>query len=100
MSAVEAFAAQRYALRLYICGMTPRSSRALETVRSLCERELQGRYELQVIDIYEQPQLAAADQIIAVPTLVRRSPAPLRRFIGDLSDASGLRRCLGLAEEP
>ncbi|MET0508360.1 MAG: circadian clock KaiB family protein [Burkholderiaceae bacterium] len=79
-----------YVLRLYVCGMTPRSTRALAEVKQLCEEQLQGRYELDVVDIYQHPQLAADEQIIAVPTLVRRLPEPLRRVIGDLSDRDRL----------
>ncbi len=77
---------ERYVLRLYITGMTPQSTRALTTIKAICEEHLQGRYELQVIDIYQQPTLAQGDQIIATPTLIRQLPPPLRRFIGDLSD--------------
>ncbi|HET6629517.1 MAG TPA: circadian clock KaiB family protein [Woeseiaceae bacterium] len=75
-----------YVLRLYVTGMTPRSSRAIATIKSICEEHLEGRYDLEVIDIYQHPTLARDEQIIATPTLVKRLPAPLRRFIGDLSD--------------
>lgn len=75
-----------YVLRLYVTGMTPRSSRAIATIKSICEEHLEGRYDLEVIDIYQCPQLARDEQIIATPTLVKKLPAPLRRFIGDLSD--------------
>ena len=78
--------AERYVLRLYVTGMTPRSSRAIENVRRICDEHLRGRYELEVIDIYQQPVLAKGDQIIAAPTLIKRLPAPLRRLIGDMSD--------------
>jgi circadian clock protein KaiB len=77
--------AQSYLLRLYITGTTPASTRALQTVRSVCEEHLQGRYELEVFDIYQMPALAKNHQIIATPTLVKVLPSPLRRFIGDLS---------------
>jgi circadian clock protein KaiB len=73
-------------LRLYVTGMTPRSARAIANIKEICEQHLQGRYDLQVIDIYQQPDLAAGDQIIAVPTLIKKLPPPLRRIIGDLSD--------------
>jgi circadian clock protein KaiB len=75
----------RYVLRLYVTGMTPRSTRAVENVRTICEEHLQGRYDLEVIDIYQQPALAKGEQIIAAPTLIKRLPLPLRRVIGDLS---------------
>ena len=76
---------ERYVLRLYIVGMTPKSTRALENVRSICEEYLQGRYELEVIDVYQQPALAKGEQIIAAPTLIKKLPLPLRRVIGDMS---------------
>ena len=75
-----------FVLRLYVTGVTRRSARAIETVKTLCEQYLKERYELEVVDLYQQPERAAADQIIAVPTLVKRLPPPLRRLIGDLSD--------------
>jgi circadian clock protein KaiB len=71
---------------LYVAGMTPRSARALANIKEICEEHLKGIYALQVIDIYQQPVLAQGDQIIAVPTLLKRLPLPLRRLIGDLSD--------------
>jgi circadian clock protein KaiB len=77
--------AERYVLRLYVTGMTPRSTRAVENVRTICEEHLHGRYDLEVVDIYQQPTLAKGEQIIAAPTLVKKLPLPLRRVIGDLS---------------
>ena len=76
----------RYVLRLYVTGMTPRSARAIANVKEICEEHLKGRYNLQVIDIYQQPMLTKGEQIIAVPTLIKKRPLPLRRIIGDLSD--------------
>jgi circadian clock protein KaiB len=76
---------EHYVLRLYVTGMTPRSSEAFATIKSICEEHLQGRYELEVIDIYKHPSLARDEQIVAVPTLVKKLPAPLRRLIGNLS---------------
>ena len=76
----------KYVLRLYVTGMTPRSSRAIATIKSICEEHLDGRYDLEVIDIYQHPMLARDEQIVATPTLVKKLPKPLRRFIGDLSD--------------
>jgi len=76
----------KYVLRLYVTGMTPKSTRAIANVQKLCEEHLAGFYELEVIDIYQQPQLAKGDQIIATPTLIKKLPLPLRRLIGDMSD--------------
>lgn len=76
---------QPYVLRLYITGMTPRSTRALAIIRAICEEHLRGRYDLEVIDIYQHPALTRDEQIVAVPTLVKKLPVPLRRLIGDLS---------------
>lgn len=77
---------EKYLLRLFVTGMTPRSTRAVENVRSVCESHLQGRYELEVVDIYQQPALAKDEQIIAAPTLIKKLPLPVRRVIGDLSN--------------
>jgi len=77
---------EKFVLRLYIAGTTPRSSRAVANIKDICERNLNGRYDLEVIDIYQKPALAKGEQIIAAPTLVKKLPEPLRRFIGDLSD--------------
>jgi circadian clock protein KaiB len=85
---------ERYVLRLYVTGMTARSRRAIDNVREICEAHLHGRYELEVIDIYQQPVLAKGDQIIAAPTLIKQLPLPLRRIIGDMSSTD--RVLLGL----
>jgi circadian clock protein KaiB len=77
---------QHYVLRLYVTGLTPTSTKAIERVRAICEQYLHGRYELQVIDIHQLPSLARDEQIIATPTLIKVLPAPLRRFIGNLSN--------------
>ena len=76
----------KYVLRLYVTGMTPKSTLAIDNVRKLCEKYLEGCYELDVIDIYQQPKLAKGEQIIATPTLIKKLPPPLRRLIGDMSD--------------
>ena len=73
-------------LRLYVAGMTPTSIRAFENLKRLCEEHLQGAYKIQVIDLLDRPTLASGDQIIAVPTLVRRLPTPVKKIIGDLSN--------------
>jgi circadian clock protein KaiB len=75
-----------YILRLYIAGQTPRSVAALANLKEICEEHLAGRYKLQVVDLLENPQLARGDQILAIPTLVRKLPLPMRRIIGDLSN--------------
>jgi circadian clock protein KaiB len=75
-----------YVLRLYVTGKTPNSVRAIANLKELCNQYLPGRYDLQVIDIYQQPKLAEDDQIVATPTLVKELPLPLCRLIGDLSD--------------
>jgi circadian clock protein KaiB len=87
---------QIYVLRLYTAGVTPRSLRAVSNAREVCEEYLVGRYSLEVIDLYQQPQLAADEQIIAAPTLIKYLPLPLRRFVGDLSDTQHLLAGLGL----
>lgn len=74
-------------LRLYVAGMTPTSIRAFENLKRLCDEHLQGVYRIHVIDLLERPKLAHGDQIIAVPTLVRRLPTPVKKIIGDLSNA-------------
>jgi circadian clock protein KaiB len=77
---------QMYVLRLYVAGITRKSSAAILAVKDICEQNLKGHYDLEIIDIYQQPTLAKGEQIIAVPTLIKKLPAPLRRFIGDLAD--------------
>ena len=104
-STTEAFEAalsqggsEHYVLTLYVTGATPRSAQAIMHVKEICEEHLQGRFELEVIDIYQQPELARNAQIIAAPTLIKQLPPPLRRLIGDLSD---LKRVLaGLDVQP
>jgi circadian clock protein KaiB len=90
--------AGRYVLRLYITGMTPRSIRAVENVRAICEEHLRGCYDLEVVDVYQQPTLAEGEQIIAAPTLIKKLPLPLRRVIGDMSSTE--RVLLGLDIRP
>jgi len=85
-------------LRLYVTGITPRSTRAIENIKKICEEHLNGRYNLEVVDIYQRPMLSEGEQIIATPTLIKKLPLPLRRFIGDLSDTE--RIVLGLDLKP
>ncbi len=77
---------KKFLLRLYVAGTTQRSMTAITNIRKICEDNLKGRYLLEVIDLYQQPKLAAGDQIVALPTLIKKIPPPLRRIIGDLSD--------------
>ena len=77
---------ERYVLRLYVTGMTPRSERAVKNLQSICDEYLEGRYDLEVIDIYQQPVLTKGEQIIAAPTLIKQLPLPMRRIIGDMSN--------------
>ena len=89
---------RRYVLRLYVVGATPGSQRAISNLRAICEAELAGRYELEVIDVYQQPVLGADQQVVAVPTLIKELPPPVRRLVGDLSDRE--RVLLGLDLRP
>jgi circadian clock protein KaiB len=77
---------KEYILRLYIAGATSKSIRAVANIKEICESSLKNRYDLEVIDIYQQPVLTKGEQIIAAPTLVKKLPLPLRKFIGDMSD--------------
>jgi len=77
---------EKYTLRLYVTGVTPKSIRAIRNIKEICEEHLNGHYNLEVIDIYQQPVLGQGEQIIAAPTLIKKLPLPLRRFIGDMSD--------------
>jgi circadian clock protein KaiB len=79
-------AAEHYTLRLYVAGTTPRSMKAIRNIRAICEEKLQGRYELEVIDIYQQPVTLKKEQIVVAPTLVKSLPLPVRKLIGDLSN--------------
>ncbi|MHC1792090.1 circadian clock KaiB family protein [Solidesulfovibrio sp.] len=84
--ALEARSQQHYVLRLYVAGMTPRSIEAISSLKDICEGHLKGRYAIEVIDISERPELAKEQQVLAVPTLIKILPLPLRKFIGSLSD--------------
>jgi len=77
---------EQWILKLYVAGITPRSSKAIENLKRICEENVPGRYVIEIIDLLKNPQLAEGDQIIAVPTLVRKLPAPLRKILGDLSN--------------
>ena len=87
-----------FQLRLYVAGQTPKSLQAFANLKKICEEHLKGRYQIEVIDLIENPQLAKGDQILAIPTLVRKIPEPLRKIIGDLSNTErvlvGLDLCI------
>ena len=80
-------ASETWELRLYVAGKSPKSVAAFSNLKRLCEEHLAGRYRIEVVDLLKNPQLAAGDQIVAIPTLIRKLPEPLRRIVGDLSDA-------------
>ncbi len=77
---------KEYKLRLYVAGQTPKSLQAFANLKNICEAHLEGRYSIEVVDLLENPQLGKGDQILAIPTLVRKLPPPMRKIIGDLSD--------------
>jgi len=91
-------AGEKYVLRLYVTGMTRRSLHAITNIKSICEKHLKGRYDLEIIDIYQRPSLAEGEQIIATPTLIKKLPLPLRRFIGDMTSTEKI--LLGLDLRP
>jgi circadian clock protein KaiB len=90
--------AEKWDLRLYVAGQTPRSVAAFANLKRLCEEHLAGRYNIEVIDLMKHPQLAAGDQILAIPTLVRKLPQPIRKIVGDLRDTE--RALVGLQLRP
>ncbi len=85
-SSVDADSAELWELRLYVAGQTPKSITAFRNLKEICEQHLAGQYQIEVIDLLENPQLAKSDQIVAIPTLVRKLPEPMRKIIGDLSN--------------
>src|SRR5687767_6385970 len=87
---------EKYILWLFVTGILPNSSRAIKNVKAICEQYLKGRYELQIIDIYQQPHLAIKDDIIAIPVLIKKFPLPEERVIGDLSDIQKVLKGLDL----
>ena len=91
---------ERYVLRLYVTGMTIRSARAIANLRAICDEYLDGRYDLEVVDIYQQPVLTRGEQIIAAPTLIKKLPLPMRRIIGDMSNRERVLLGLDLVAAP
>lgn len=98
-AAVSRTGAAKYLLRLYVTGMTPQSVQAIENIKKICEEHLLGRYDLQIIDIYQNPVLASGEQIIAAPTLIKKLPLPLRRIIGNMSNVERVLVGLDLREK-
>ncbi|MBD1384116.1 circadian clock KaiB family protein [Mucilaginibacter rigui] len=90
-------AGEPYVLRLFITGASPNSIRAVENIKSICDEYLKDRYQLEIIDIHQQPQLAEGEDVIAVPLMIKKSPYPERRMIGDMSDTQRVLKGLGLA---
>ena len=89
-----------YLLHLFITGATPNSTRAVRNIKDICEQYLKGRYELLIVDIYQQPELAQREDLIGVPTLIKRSPGLVRRLVGDLSDRERVLKALGISAAP
>lgn len=92
-----------YVLHLFITGATPNSTRAVYNIKTICEEHLKGRYELLIVDIYQEPELAQREDLIGVPTLIKRSPGLVRRLVGDLSDRGRVLKALGItpsADDP
>lgn len=87
-----------YKLKLFLAGASPNSMRAISNIRAFCEKYLNGRYELEIVDIYQQPQIAKTDQVIALPLLIKSYPLPVKRLIGDMSDTAKVMRGLDLNE--
>jgi circadian clock protein KaiB len=91
---------EQWHLRLYVAGQSPKSLRAFANLMQICEEYLDSRYDVEIVDLLENPQLAAGDEIVAIPTLVRRLPAPMRKIIGDLSDSDRVLVGLQLRQAP
>jgi circadian clock protein KaiB len=89
---------ETYLLKLFVTGASPNSTRAISNIKNICESKLEGRYELEIIDVYQQPLMAETEQIIALPLLIKKMPLPERRFIGDLSDTQKVLKGLGIID--
>ncbi len=100
MSGRDDVVPERYCLRLFVTGMTARSAQAVKNLQAICDECLAGRYDLDVIDIYQQPVLAKGEQIVAAPTLIKKFPLPMRRLVGDLSNREHVLAGLGLVSAP
>jgi circadian clock protein KaiB len=93
-------AGERYVLKLFVSGSSPRSTQAITTIRALCDERLKGRYDLEVVDIFQQPAEAAGSQIVAAPTLIKELPEPVRRIVGNLADRDKILIVLNLKDAP
>jgi circadian clock protein KaiB len=91
---------QRYVLRLFVSGSSPRSTQAISAIHALCEERLKGRYDLEVVDIFQQPVEARGSQIVAAPTLIKELPEPMRRVVGNLADRDKILVALNLKDAP
>ena len=96
----EAPVSEKYLLRLYVSGVTERSRRSILNINTICKENLQGKYDLEVVDIHQKPSLAMDEQIVATPTLIKLLPLPLRRIVGDLSDRDGVLFGLDIKKKP
>ena len=96
----EPSASEKYLLRLYVSGVTERSRRSILNINTICKENLQGQYDLEVVDIHQKPSLAMDEQIVATPTLIKMLPLPLRRIVGDLSDRDGVLFGLDIKKRP
>ena len=99
-AAADSDGGSKYVLQLFVAGATPQSSRALTNLKEICEMHLRGRYELEVVDVYQHPATAKEGRVIAIPTLLKKLPAPLRRLVGDLSDEERVLVGLNLKPKP
>ena len=91
---------EQYVLKLFVSGSSPRSTQAISAIRALCEERLKGRYDLEVVDIFQQPTEARGSQIVAAPTLIKELPEPMRRVVGNLSDRDKILVALNLKDAP
>jgi circadian clock protein KaiB len=91
---------QRYVLKLFVSGSSPRSTQAVAVIRALCDERLKGRYDLEVVDIFQQPSEAKGSQIVAAPTLIKKLPEPMRRVVGNLADRDKILIALNLKDAP
>ena len=96
----EPSTSEKYLLRLYVSGVTERSRRSILNINTICKENLQGQYDLEVVDIHQKPSLAMDEQIVATPTLIKMLPLPLRRIVGDLSDRDGVLFGLDIKKSP
>lgn len=99
MSKGEVTKERRYIFKLYVTGTTARAAQAVASIHAMCDEHLAGRYDLEVIDIYQQPDVAALEQVIAAPTLIKQEPGPIQRLVGDLSDCEKILSSLNIQSQ-